>query len=305
MRKQILAITLAIMTMSTVPTYAATITAGAGQTANAEQTSTSTEQSTEQAQSAESASASSSAKTVDTDYDITWLVPKGKPFVEYENEYGIGATDWGKAEAIAQAKKWAEDNKGDIPSIADEKGRYEAIVAKVCDFLTYDTNYQSVHIAYSIRDGKGVCAVYTTLTKNLCDLCGLQSVVVSGRINGLDHDMLKVTLNGKTYYSDPTNVDYSNQPVLNESIPSYFQFEFEADPNDTGARYTDGDVGNKSDKVLNMEAAKSGEAIIAQSKGNTYYGSIEDAVALDKAIEANDDATICAIFDKYGVPYLK
>ena len=277
-----------MMFNSVMPVYAATITAGSGQ-----------------GQSAESESTSSSAKTVDTDHDITWLVPKGKPFVEYENEYGIGATDWGKAEAIAQAKKWAEDNKGDIPSIADEKARYEAIVSKVCDFLTYDMNYQGIHIAYSLRDGKGVCAVYTTLTKNLCDLCGLQSVVISGRINGLDHDMLKVTLNGKTYYSDPTNVDYSNQPVLNESIPSYFQFEFEADPNDTGARYTDGDVGNKSDKVLVMEAANRGEALLLIRQGVVYYGSEEDALILDKAFETNDLDTIYSISEKYGIPCTK
>ena len=231
---------------------------------------------------------------------MNWIIPKDTLGSELNKIYDT--TQWWVAEAIAQCNKWAEDNKGDIPSIADEKVRYEAIITKVCDFLTYDDAYYNPHIAYTIRDGKGVCGDYTTLTAHLCQACGITAEVSIGAINGVPHDMLKVTLNGQTYYSDPTNYDAGSAPMLSEGVPSYY-VEDTILP-DAGEGYTGADT-DDTDSVLNLEASKQGMAILAVNSTGTYYGSLEDVAALDNAYESGDYDTAHAILDKYGVPYAK
>ena len=82
-----------------------------------------------------------------------WILPKDITKEELRTKYNVSY--WWEAEAYEQAKAWAEAHKGDIPSIADERARYEAVAKTVVDFIDYDDNYQTPHIAYSVRDGKG------------------------------------------------------------------------------------------------------------------------------------------------------
>lgn len=151
----------------------------------------------------------------------TWIVPKGLSAGEYNSMYGT--TQWWQAEAVADCRAWAEANKGDIVGIQDEMTRYTAIVNKVCGFLTYDINYKNPHIAYTIRDGKGVCGDYTALTLALCEKCNIKAELSTGALNGVEHDMLKVTINGAEYYSDPTNYDSGAVGVLGMT-PGYVEF---------------------------------------------------------------------------------
>ena len=142
----------------------------------------------------------------------TWIVPKGLHASEYLQQYGTDM--WWQAEAVADCRAWAEANKGDIVGIQDEMTRYTAIVNKVCGFLTYDINYKNPHIAYTIRDGKGVCSDYTALTLALCEKCNIKAEMSMGVLNGVEHNMLKVTINGVEYHSDPTNYDSGVVGVL-------------------------------------------------------------------------------------------
>lgn len=153
-----------------------------------------------------------------------WIVPKGLSAGEYNSMYDT--TQWWQAEAVAQCRAWAEANKGDIVGIQDEMARYTAIVNKVCGFLTYDINYKNPHIAYTIRDGKGVCSDYTALTLALCEKCNIKAVLSTGALNGVEHNMVKVTINGAQYYSDPTNYDSGAVGVLGMT-PGYVEFSCE------------------------------------------------------------------------------
>lgn len=135
----------------------------------------------------------------------TWIVPKDTPHNVLSQTYGTDM--WWQAEAVADCRAWAEANKGDIVGIQDEMARYTAIVNKVCGFLTYDINYKNPHIAYTLRDGKGVCSDYTALTLALCEKCNIKAVMSEGSLNGVEHNIVKVTINGGEYYSDPTNYE--------------------------------------------------------------------------------------------------
>lgn len=264
MRKQILVVMASFMMMSSAfPTYAATA-------------------STTQNESSDG---------------INWIIPR-EGYKTWEHDGQV----WEISEADAQVKRWAEDNKGAIPTIVDEKARYEAIVTKVCDFLTYDDTYEKPHVAYTLRDGKGVCADYTALTKALCDICGIQAKVSVGTMYGLNHDMLRVTINGHEYYSDPTGYDSGAYSMLMDSAPAEYEDRgtIEGNGSDLTGVDTEG-----TDYVNEIEANKRGESIIGRANGVTYYGSIEDAIAVGKAIDEGDDATLFAIWDKYGVPYVK
>ena len=229
-----------------------------------------------------------------------WLVPKDIPVAEMRSKYGVD--EWWKAEAIADAKAWAEANKGDIPSIADEKARYEAIVNKVCNFLTYDIKYMQPSIAYTIRDGRGVCSDYTTLSKALCDICDIQARVSIGVAAGAGHDMLIVTLNGTNYYSDPTNYDTGAVPMLLDKAPYYYRKENVVDDLKSAAIATGASTNPDSLEVKSMEAAKTGMSPIGTMNG-TYYVTQEDADAIDRYAEAGDIQGMYSVLDKYNIPH--
>lgn len=237
-----------------------------------------------------------------------WILPKDISKEELHSRYGQNVSYWWEAEAYEQAKAWAEAHKGNIPSIADERARYEAVAKTVVDFLDYDDNYQKPHIAYSVRDGKGVCSDYHTLGMALCQACNIPVKIANvGQIaTGLNHDMLVVTINGTDYYSDLTGVETGVYPLLMTSIPKEYTLNGDLSGNLFIEASSAGNVtdGNSLD-AKQIEAGKEGMVVIASGKSGTYYGSKEDSEAIDRAWDAGDIDTVRAIFDKYGVPYAK
>lgn len=223
-----------------------------------------------------------------------WIVPKDTPHNVLSQTYGTDM--WWQAEAVAQCRAWAEANKGDIVGIQDEMARYTAIVNKVCGFLSYDINYKNPHIAYTLRDGKGVCGDYTALTLALCEKCNIKAELSTGALNGVEHDMLKVTINGAQYYSDPTNYDSGAVGILGMT-PGYTEQASGGDlvlaNGSTGA-----DTSVKSDSVVTMDAANSGMAVI----GGTCV-SKTDAALFDSYIESGNYDAARAILDKYNIPH--
>lgn len=235
-----------------------------------------------------------------------WILPKDITKEELRTKYNVSY--WWEAEAYEQAKAWAEAHKGDIPSIADERARYEAVAKTVVDFLDYNDDYQKPHIAYSVRDGKGVCSDYHTLGMALCQACNIPVKVASvGQIaTGLNHDMLVVTINGTDYYSDLTGVETGVYPVLMTSIPKEYTFSGYMSSSLLEESCQAGNVTEENTLEVNqVNAGLENKVVIATGSGKVYYGSQEDLEKLNAAISANDIGTVRTIFDKYGVPYAK
>lgn len=235
-----------------------------------------------------------------------WILPKDITKEELRTKYNVSY--WWEAEAYEQAKAWAEAHKGDIPSIADERARYEAVAKTVVDFIDYDDNYQTPHIAYSVRDGKGVCSDYHALGMALCQACNIpvKMAYVGQNATGLNHDMLVVTINGTDYYSDLTGVETGVYPVLISSIPKEYTLQGDLSGSLLTAAEGAGD-GTEAEtlEVKQVNAGLANKVVIASSTSGTYYGSQEDLDRLNAAIAADDMNTVKSIFDKYGVPYAK
>lgn len=228
----------------------------------------------------------------------TWIVPKDTPHNVLSQTYGTDM--WWQAEAVADCRAWAEANKGDIVGIQDEMARYTAIVNKVCGFLTYDINYKNPHIAYTIRDKKGVCSDYTALTLALCEKCNIKAEMSMGVLNGVEHNMVKVTINGAQYYSDPTNYDSGVVGVLGMT-PGYTE-----QASGGGLVLANGSTGSatsaNSDFVVSMEASKTGMSPVG-SMGKTYYITQEDKNKCDELVAAGNIQGMYAILDKYNIPH--
>lgn len=217
-----------------------------------------------------------------------WILPKDISKEELRTKYNVSY--WWEAEAYEQAKAWAEAHKGDIPSIADEKARYEAVAKTVVDFLDYDDNYQTPHIAYSVRDGKGVCSDYHALGMALCQACNIpvKMAYVGQKATGLNHDMLVVTINGTDYYSDLTGVETGVYPVLMSSIPKEYTLQGDLSSSLLTAAEGAGEVtdGNAYDIGL-LTARNNGKDAIS-TKNGTVEISKELGAQIDAAIERGD-----------------
>lgn len=218
----------------------------------------------------------------------TWILPKDITKEELRTKYNVSY--WWEAEAYEQAKAWAEAHKGNIPSIADEKARYEAVAKTVVDFLDYDDNYQTPHIAYSVRDGKGVCSDYHALGMALCQACNIpvKMAYVGQNATGLNHDMLVVTINGTDYYSDLTGVETGVYPVLMSSIPKEYTLQGDLSSSLLTAAEGAGEVtdGNAYDIGL-LTARNNGKDAIS-TKNGTVEISKELGAQIDAAIERGD-----------------
>lgn len=219
-----------------------------------------------------------------------WILPKDISREELRSRYGQNVSYWWEAEAYEQAKAWAEAHKGNIPSIADEKARYEAVAKTVVDFLDYNHDYQKPHIAYSVRDGKGVCSDYHTLGMALCQACNIPVKVASvGQIaTGLNHDLLVVTINGTDYYSDLTGVETGVYPVLMTYIPKEYTFSGYMSSSLLEESCQAGNVtdGNSYDVGL-LTARNNGKDAIS-TKDGTVEISKELGAQIDAAIERGD-----------------
>lgn len=141
---------------------------------------------------------------------------------------------------------------------------------------------------------------YTALTLALCEKCGIKAVVSGGVLNGVEHDMLKVTINGVEYYSDPTNYDSGVVGVLGMT-PGYR--EDSCGGGLVTANYSTGaDTSANSYTVLCMEANKVGMVPIVNKNG-TYYITKADGELFDKYAEAGDVSGMYSILDKYNIPH--
>ena len=309
MKKQILAV-MAILMMfsSTIPSYAAVIEAGAGKSATTSQEeSTAQEQKSEEATERTTQEETKSQQEINeaaqrkynADPSINWIVDADKTPTDLKAQYGTDT--WWEAEGLEQARKWANDNKGDIENIADEKERYTAIVNKVCDFLSYDTNYVRPHIVYTLRDGKGVCADYTSLTKALCDATNIKAQVSNGIAYGDSHDMLKVALDGYEYYSDPTGVDSGACDVLMSDVPNYYTEQTIHSDLLRATVVTGHSVSQDSDAVKRINAPEGTECF--STADGDFYVTKADADAFGKSIASGDYTVAREICAKYGIPF--
>lgn len=215
-----------------------------------------------------------------------WLIDR-KTYVSRNNGYKT----WYEAESEAEVKRWAENNCTDIKGIADEDQRYRACVKKVCDFLTYDLKYTNPMIYYTLRDGKGVCADYTVLTKALCDEVGIKAQISRGILYYNDHVMLKVTVNGIEHYSDPTGVD-SGATDIYQMTPGYAEDSL-LEPDNKGIIYTGYDEGEWTD---NLVLCPDGYRMVKGRSGKYYY--IPDAEVCQAEEGLIDYQTL---YDKYGI----
>ena len=210
-----------------------------------------------------------------------WILPKDITKEELRTKYNVSY--WWEAEAYEQAKAWAEAHKGDIPSIADERARYEAVAKTVVDFIDYDDNYQTPHIAYSVRDGKGVCSDYHALGMALCQACNIpvKMAYVGQNATGLNHDMLVVTINGTDYYSDLTGVETGVYPVLMSSIPK--EYTLQGGSLLTAAEGA-GEVTDGNSYDINQ--------LDAHSRGNTYVSSVDGGHEIPESVAAQIEQAI-------------
>lgn len=218
----------------------------------------------------------------------TWILPKDITKEELRTKYNVSY--WWEAEAYEQAKAWAEAHKGDIPSIADERARYEAVAKTVVDFLDYDNNYQKPHIAYSVRDGKGVCSDYHTLGMALCQACNIpvKAVHVVQKSTALNHDMLLVTLSGKDYYSDLTGVETGVYPLLMNDVPKEYTFSGYLSSSLLEEAKQAGEVTSGDTYDIGLLTARNNGKDAISTKNGTVEISTELGAQIDAAIERGD-----------------
>lgn len=204
-----------------------------------------------------------------------------------------GNSQWWEVEADAEIRQWAKNNCADIKDIADEDQRYRACVKKVTDFLTYDTMYVNPHVYYTLRDGKGVCADFTALTKALCDEVGINARISYGVLANDSHDMLKVTINGIEYYSDPTNIK-SGSASMYQMTPGYVeQGTYGTDV--IGGMYTGASYSEGTERLLS--ASKNNTVAVFSFKDRQYhYVPADEYYAAEKVSEE----ALIELCRKYG-----
>lgn len=156
-----------------------------------------------------------------------------------------------QTEALEQVQAWAVRHVGEIAKIEDVEARYAACVTEVCNFLDYDIKYKNPHVYYTIRDGKGVCSDYTSMTAALCDLVGIQYEVSIGSLIGAGHDMLKVNINGEWRYSDPANYE-SGAVGMFGMTPGYVE-ETSSTGLNTATHYTGFDTDKFTEAILSAK----------------------------------------------------
>lgn len=99
-----------------------------------------------------------------------------------------------------------------------ENARYDDAAlenAEKYNFATVDQGFYDSFTAYGVLvDGVGVCASYSAAFKLLADAAGLESIVVTGYLDGsVPHAWNKVRVDGSWYIVDATNND--NEVIAN------------------------------------------------------------------------------------------
>ncbi|WP_320928754.1 transglutaminase-like domain-containing protein [Hungatella sp.] len=202
----------------------------------------------------------------------TWVIDPS-PYERTTNN-----EEWLKVEAMAELKQWTDARKDAIAALPTDAAKYDAIVSAVCDFLQYDGNYGPMFISYTFRDGKGVCADYATLTKSLCDAVGIPCKFVYGIVDHNEHEWVKVTLDGKEYYSDTNAVDIGwSDRKLSETLWAGYIEEYSDDNLEMSLKGCGMEISDKNDDLINTPA---GYVLITNAKtGEKYYAAQADVDA--------------------------
>ena len=114
--------------------------------------------------------------------------------------------------------------------------------------------------------------------------------------------MLKVTLNGHEYYSDPTNYDSGYAPMLCEGVPSYYHEGGTESSITYAAGGTGVDVSTTSTSVEQLSVPEGTVLVMGKDK-DVHYVSLEDSRDMDEAVDQNDLVRFFSICDKYGITH--
>lgn len=221
----------------------------------------------------------------------TWLIdptPYAGP-----HDSGTGVKEWRDAEAVAELKQWTDARKDAIVVLPDDMAKYDAVVKAVCDFLQGDINYTRVNLNYTLRDGKGVCADYATLTKALCDAVGIKCDLAYGVYLNDSHLWNKVTLSGKEYYSDVICVD-AGMLAYKLSPTGWSDHLLEGTTDDIKMGFDQKwDTGKDVDAILEAPA---GMVPVTGTDGSIYYIPQKDLDAAEHGSMSYEQ-----LWEKYGV----
>lgn len=155
------------------------------------------------------------------------------------------------------------------------------------DFMYVDASYNDSFTAYgALINGKCVCSGYAAAFKLLCDTAGLESIVVTGILDGgLSHAWNKIKLDNEWQIVDVTNndTDYIANALLN--LPSF-----------AGERVLVEDKEFMSDKLIKQYQG--------QSENNEYYHIMNQYYPVEEMAEqlaadllATGEATLRTDYD--------
>jgi hypothetical protein len=141
----------------------------------------------------------------------------GKLRIEYADD--VQTTKEKQLETLSVAKKLKSkiikpgmsqgQKEFSIYNYMDKNTKYDdnaSISAEDNLFKAVDSEYNDSFTTYGILvKGTGVCMSYTGAFKLLADLSGLDTIVVTGALEGTPHTWMKVKIDSKWYNVDPTN----------------------------------------------------------------------------------------------------
>lgn len=148
-----------------------------------------------------------------------WQYDYGTLTLEIAYDYTSGEIKQKQEEVIAEARRLAAELI--VPGMSNDE-KHKAIYDYFNDHTRYDTEalesaeangflyvdpaYNDSFTTYGIMVKKvGVCASYASAYKMLSDLIGLESIVVTGDMDGIPHAWNKVKLENGWVHVDPTN----------------------------------------------------------------------------------------------------
>jgi len=238
-------------------------------------------------------------------------------YVEYDFDKEVTAE---KQEAIKKKVEKIVDEIITEDMTEEEKGL--AINAYLCDNAYYDNDalenaekysftqvdeeFYDSFTAYGILvDGVGVCASYSAAFKLLADAAGLDSIVVTGYLDGsVPHAWNKVKIDGNWYIVDSTNNDNEmiQNALLNLSDEAAFgtlvendSFAIDGNLYDYAARTDELEHYHATDRFFDQDVISGELASLLQSQGNAMLRTdydIDDEVFYTIAQETANQAGI-------------
>lgn len=112
-------------------------------------------------------------------------------------------------------RTWVQLINKNVNSSTSELDAYQLFHDQVCAYLEYDPSALHNSLTTVIQSGRGVCNDYAEMVCTLCRSVGIEAKYVIGYQDGNYHAWVQVNLDGKWYYSDPTNDDQSYGIITN------------------------------------------------------------------------------------------